>query len=121
MNIQAEIVYLVDRAIIFLDRKNYENALDDYARALELAKADQNSRLVAVIINRIGDIYQAQGKIQEAVMAYGAALQALARRDESKVNEIINSLSTKSSLTTIRSNWRTFRKTSGDRISSSTV
>jgi hypothetical protein len=34
MNIQKEILVLVDRAIIFLDRQNYENALDDYARAL---------------------------------------------------------------------------------------
>jgi tetratricopeptide (TPR) repeat protein len=93
MKIKQEIVLLVDRAIIFLDRQSYENALDDYARALELAKADRNSRLVAVIINRIGDIYQAQGKIQEAVMAYGAALQALAGGDESKVNEVISRLS----------------------------
>jgi tetratricopeptide (TPR) repeat protein len=93
MNIKQEIVALVDRATIFLDRQNYQNALDDYAKALELAKAEQKSRLVAVIINRIGDIYQAQGKIQEAVMAYGAALQALAAGDETKVNDIINHLS----------------------------
>lgn len=93
MNIQAEIVSLVDRAIVFLDRNNYENAGNDYAKALEIAKADRNSRLVAVIINRIGDIYQVQGKIQEAVIAYGAALQALAGGDESKVNNIINDLS----------------------------
>jgi CHAT domain-containing protein len=93
MNIQAEIVSLVDRAVIFLDRKSYENAFDCYGRALEIAKADQNSRLVAVIIDRIGDIYQAQGKIQEAVMAYGAALQALASGDESKVNAMIRRLS----------------------------
>jgi tetratricopeptide (TPR) repeat protein len=93
MKIQTEIVSLVDRAIIFLDRKNYENALDDYGRALEIAKADKNSRLVAVIINRIGDIYQAQGKIQEAVMAYGAALQALASGDEFEINAIMNRLS----------------------------
>lgn len=93
MNIQAEIVSLVDRAIIFLDRKSYENALDGYGRALEIAKADQNSRLIAVIIDRIGDIYQAQGKIQEAVMAYGAALQALASGGESEVNAMISRLS----------------------------
>jgi tetratricopeptide (TPR) repeat protein len=93
MNIQSEVVLFVHRAIMFLDRQSYENALDDYGRALELAKADRNALLVAVIINRIGDIYQAQGKIQEAVMAYGAALQALAGGDESKVNEVISRLS----------------------------
>ena len=93
MNIQAEIVSLANRASIFLDRKNHENALNDYGKALELAKADKNYPLIAVIINHIGDIYQAQGKIQEAVMAYGAALEALAGGDESKVNDIINDLS----------------------------
>ncbi len=70
MNSDKEIVSLANQASIALEQKNYQTALDTYGKALEMAKTEKRSRLVAVILNRISDTYQAQGEIQDAVIAY---------------------------------------------------
>ncbi len=93
MNNLEEIVFLINQATLDLDQKNYPTALDHYGKALQIARSEKDFRLVAVLLNRIGDTFQAQGEIQDAVIAYETALQALESEDEFKVDSIINRLS----------------------------
>jgi tetratricopeptide (TPR) repeat protein len=93
MNITEAITSFVNRASIARSQKNDRSALDDYSKALAIAKTENRSRLVAVILDRMGDTFQAQGEIQDAVIAYEAALQALESPDQLKANSVIDRLS----------------------------
>lgn len=93
MNSNDKIVSLANQASIAVEQRNYQTTLDAYGKALKIARGEKRDRLVAVILNRIGDTFQAQGEIQDAVIAYEAALQALEPDDKLKVDSIISRLS----------------------------
>ena len=93
MNNNAKIVSLTNQASVALKQKNYQTALDIYTQALKIAREEKLSRLSAVILNYIGDMFQAQGKIQDAVIAYEAALEALESEHTLKVESVIDRLS----------------------------
>lgn len=93
MNINEKIISLANRASLARSNKNNQSALDDYSQALAIAKTEKRSRLVAVILDRIGDTFQTQGEIQDAVIAYEAALQALESPDQLQANSVIDRLS----------------------------
>ena len=93
MNSKGKIIALAHQASIALERKDYQTALDAYTQALKIAREEKLSRLIAIILNYIGDIFQAQGEIQDAVIAYEAALKALQLQDKLKVESVIDRLS----------------------------
>lgn len=93
MNSHEKIVSLANQAFIALKQRNYRTAIDAYGEALKIAREEKRACLVAVILNRIGDAFQAQGEIQDAVSAYEVALQALESDDEFQVDSVINRLS----------------------------
>lgn len=76
MDHTAEVASLVNQATIALTQQVYPSALIAYAAALRVAK-ELNPRLIAVLLNRTGQILQTQGKVQDAVIAYESALRAL--------------------------------------------
>jgi len=73
MESNNDIVSLVNQAAIALANRHYQDALKAYASALEIAKQVGRSRLIAVLLNRMGQVLQMQGKIQDAVIAYESA------------------------------------------------
>jgi len=93
MNRIQDIVALAKQADIALSNQAYQEALEAYNSAVKLTRKLGRSRLVAVLLNRIGDTFQARGEIQEAVVAYEAALQSLESEDESKIDSVIHRLS----------------------------
>lgn len=76
-----------------LANRNYQNALESYTIALKIAREMERSRLVAVLLNRMGHILQAQGKIQDAVIAYESALRALEKDTTFNLEDVVNQLS----------------------------
>ncbi|MEP0924361.1 tetratricopeptide repeat protein [Leptolyngbya sp. ST-U4] len=92
MDQNATVASLVNQAMIALTQQNHTNALNAYAAALRIARELKRSRLIAVILNHVGDTFQAQGEIQDAVIAYEAALRALESEDELKLDSVRNCL-----------------------------
>ena len=92
MNNNGRIISLANQASIALKQKDYQTALDAYAQALKIAREEKLFRFTAVILNYIGDTFQAQGEIQDAVIAYEAALKALQLQDKLKVESVIDRL-----------------------------
>ncbi|PSB45498.1 hypothetical protein C7B80_16715 [Cyanosarcina cf. burmensis CCALA 770] len=93
MNCYSEVVSLVDRAEIALAGRNYQNARDTYTSAVKIAKKLERSRLVAVLLNRMGYVLQAQGKIQDAVIIYESALRTLEKDTSLNLESVVNQLS----------------------------
>ena len=87
-----EVVSFANQANLNLANRNYEKALEAYTNALKIAKEMERSRLVAVLLNRMGHILQAQGKIQDAVITYESALRALDKDRIFNLESIINGL-----------------------------
>ena len=93
MNSKEKIIVLAHQASIALEQKNYQTALDAYGQALKIAREEKFSDLTAIILNYIGDTFQAQGEIQDVVIAYEAALEALESEHTLKVESVIDRLS----------------------------
>jgi len=74
----AEVVAWVNQSAIALAAQDYPRAIDVYTAAIKLAQELDQPRLVAVLLNRLGQAMQANGNIQDAVIAYESALRALA-------------------------------------------
>ncbi|MEW9121452.1 MAG: tetratricopeptide repeat-containing sensor histidine kinase [Thermotaleaceae bacterium] len=60
----------------------YEQALDNYQRALKLTKKIQDQNFEAKILNNIGEIYRELGKSQDALSCYFLALEISENIDE---------------------------------------
>jgi tetratricopeptide (TPR) repeat protein len=73
----AKIVALINQASRLGLQRDYPQAFEVYIKAVQQSRALGRSRLVAVLLNRMGDTLQAQGEVQEAVFAYKVALQTL--------------------------------------------
>ncbi|MGK7948281.1 MAG: CHAT domain-containing protein [Xenococcaceae cyanobacterium] len=93
MKINQNIVSLTNQASLALKQKDHQTALDTYTQALKIAREEKLPRFTAVILNYIGDTFQAQGEIQDAVIAYEAALEALESEDTLKLESVIDRLS----------------------------
>lgn len=81
MDTYQEIVGFAHQAEQSLAMQRYQNAVTDYLKALELAKElantpDAHPRLMAVLCNRIGKVYMAQGRVQQATYFFEAALRS---------------------------------------------
>jgi len=92
VDLYKEVVSFANQANLDLANRNYEKALEGYTNALKIAKKREGSRLVAVLLNRMGHILQAQGKIQDAVITYESALRALDKDRIFNLESIINRL-----------------------------
>ena len=90
---KEKIANLCDRAQQELDRQQLQLALNNYRQALQIAKENRLNKFSAVILNYIGDVWQLLGEVQDAVIAYEAAIKALNSEDESQLAEVINRLS----------------------------
>ena len=84
---------LCDRAQQNLANNQLQLALNNYRQALKLAQDNKLTRFAAVILNYIGDIWQLLGEVQDAVIAYEAAIKILASEEESQLASVNNSLS----------------------------
>ncbi|MEM8723490.1 MAG: CHAT domain-containing tetratricopeptide repeat protein [Cyanobacteria bacterium P01_G01_bin.39] len=93
MNVKDRIIYLCDRAQQNLANKQLQLALNNYRQALQIAQDNKLTRLTAVILNYIGDIWLLLGEIQDSVIAYEAAIQVFNSEEESQLAEVINRLS----------------------------
>lgn len=93
MDHYKEVVSLANQAHLELADRNYKKALETYTNALKIAKEMDRSRLVAVLLNRMGQILQAQGKIQDAVITYESALRALEKDITFNLEDVVNQLS----------------------------
>ncbi len=93
MDYYQAVVAFANQASLALTHRQYQKALKAYTSALEVAKELQRSRLVAVLLNRRGHVLQAQGRIQDAVIAYESALRALEKDKTFNLESVVNWLS----------------------------
>jgi tetratricopeptide (TPR) repeat protein len=87
--ILKNIVALVNQASMAALNQNYPQAMEAYTSAVKQAFKLGRPQLVTVLLNQIGDTFQAQGEIQEAVFAYEAALQTLESGEDVKADAVI--------------------------------
>ena len=87
------VVAFANQASLALSHRQYQEALKAYTSALEVAKELQRSRLIAVLLNRMGQVLQAQGKIQDSAIAYESALRALEKDTTFNLDSVVNRLS----------------------------
>jgi tetratricopeptide (TPR) repeat protein len=87
-----DIVSLVNQASSEVAEHNQPRALDVYASALKIAQQLGRSRLIAVLLNRMGRILQMQGEIQDAVIAYESALRALKKDPDLHLEQVTRQL-----------------------------
>jgi CHAT domain-containing protein/Tfp pilus assembly protein PilF len=87
------VVAFANQASLALSHRQYQEALKAYTSALEVAKELQRSRLIAVLLNRMGQVLQAQGKIQDSAKAYESALRALEKDTTFNLDSVVNLLS----------------------------
>ena len=87
------VVAFANQASLALSHRQYQEALKAYTSALEVAKELQRSRLIAVLLNRMGQVLQAQGKIQDSAIAYESALRALEKDTTFNLDSVVNLLS----------------------------
>ncbi len=90
MDYYQAVVAFANQASLALTHRQYQEALKAYTSALEVAKGLERSRLVAVLLNRKGHVLQAQGKIQDAVIAYESALRALEKDKTFNLESVVN-------------------------------
>jgi len=57
MDRHVEIASLVNQATIALTQQDYKSALKAYAAALKIARELKRSRLIAVLLNHVGDTF----------------------------------------------------------------
>lgn len=88
-----EVVSLANQASIALASHNSEDAIEAYENALKIAKELERSHLIAVLLNRMGQVLQAQEKIQDSVIAYESALRALEQDTTFNLEDVVNQLS----------------------------
>jgi tetratricopeptide (TPR) repeat protein len=82
----AKIVALINEASQLGLQRDYPQAFEVYIKAVQQSRGLARSRLVAVLLNRMGDTLQAQGEVQEAIFAYKVALQTLDINDDDPLN-----------------------------------
>jgi len=88
-----EIVALTLQAQQAIADRNYDSALAAYSQSLKLAQSLNRPQLIAVLFERRGKALEAQGDVQQAVIAYESALQSLAPEASDEVDEMISRLS----------------------------
>ena len=91
-NQYSNVVSLVNQANIAVAKQDQQGALAAYTSALEIAQQMGRSRLIAALLNRMGLVLQAQGKIQDAVIAYESALRALENNTAINLERITHQL-----------------------------
>jgi len=88
-----EVVALVQQASVAVANRNPQVALQAYTRTLNIAQQMGRSRLIAALLNRMGQVLQIQGKIQDAVIAYESGLRALETDAELHLEQVTQQLS----------------------------
>ena len=88
-----EAVLFANQGNLALANRNYQDTVESYISALKITREIERSRLVAVLLNRMGHILQAQGKIQDAVIAYESAFGALEKDTTFNLEDVVNQLS----------------------------
>lgn len=85
-----EIVALEAKALDDAGRGNYDESLANHAQALEISRSLKKPRLIAVILERIGETLEAMGDVQRAVVAFEAGFKALAEDETLNLREILS-------------------------------
>lgn len=92
MSTYQEIVGLENEALTAQAKHDYRQAILANGQALRLAQGLNRPRLTAVLFNRLGQALEADGQIQEAVIAYETGLKALAAEKRLDIDEVLVSL-----------------------------
>ncbi|MFK8185781.1 MAG: tetratricopeptide repeat protein [Phormidesmis sp.] len=88
-----EIVTLTQQAQQAIADRRYSSALAAYGQALKLTHKLKRPQLMAVLLDYRGKTLERQGDIQQAVIAYESALQALSNESSDDVEQMIARLS----------------------------
>jgi len=92
-NQYSNVVSRVHEASIAVANRNQQGALAAYTSALDIAQQMGRSRLIALLLNRMGLVLQTQGEIQDAVIAYESALHALEKDVDLNLEQVRHQLS----------------------------
>jgi len=87
-----EIVKLENKARLAQEQRRYGEALAARREAIELAQTLQRPRLLAVLLNRLGELFETNGNIQQAVVAHESGLKALANEPSFKLDQALEGL-----------------------------
>lgn len=90
MTSYKKIVTLAQQAQQAIAHRNYTKALSTYNQAFKLAKPLNHPHLISVLLGAQGKVLEKQGEIQDAVIAYEAALEALSKNKKNL--EALNNL-----------------------------
>ena len=92
MSKYQEIVGLETKARSAQANREFELAAQALGRGLQLAQDLKRPRLAAVLFNRLGEVLEASGQIQRAVIAYESGLSTLQGEPDSGLDPVILSL-----------------------------
>lgn len=92
MDAYRDIVALEGQALASYRDGHYEEAILAHGQALDIAQGLDRPRLMAVLLNRLGETFEAFGRIQDAVIAYESGLKALAAEPQSSLEEVVDSI-----------------------------
>lgn len=92
MSALDEIIHLEEEALTAQAGHRYREAIQGHGRALILARGLDRPRLVAALFNRLGAALEADGQIQDAVIAYETGLKALAAEAGLDIEGVLVSL-----------------------------
>jgi CHAT domain-containing protein/tetratricopeptide (TPR) repeat protein len=92
MSALDEIIHLEEEALTAQAGHRYREAIQGHGRALILARSLDRPRLMAVLFNRLGAALEADGQIQDAVIAYETGLKALAAEAGLDIEGVLVSL-----------------------------
>lgn len=73
----TQIVALESMAATAASERRFDAAIDSHSRALQLAETLQRPRLMAVLLSRLGQVYEDANRIQSGLVANELALKAL--------------------------------------------
>ena len=88
----TQIVALESLAATAVGEGHIAAAIDDHSRALQVAETLQRPRLVAVLLTRLGLLYEDDNKIQRGLIAHELALKALDRDADLDLSPVIQRL-----------------------------
>ena len=88
----AQIVVLESMAATAAAEQRYPAAIDSHSRALQLAEALHRPRLTAVLLSRLGQVYEDANRIQTGLVAHEMALKALEHDASLDLSRVIERL-----------------------------
>jgi CHAT domain-containing protein len=92
MNTYEDIVKLEQAALVEQEEHRYHRAINFHNEAITRTQGLDRPRLKAVLFNRLGRAYEADGQVQKAVVAFEIGFQFLGTEGEPSIRFVIESL-----------------------------